>query len=70
FGAAHVSGDARVRFRRVIAEEVHHLGVFFLIEGITKCAVSQRQVKTLSQIKNSTSRRTMKVVENVGLRKI
>ena len=49
FGANHVIRDDRVRIRRVIAEDEHQIGVIYLVDGITHCAVTDRLVQTCNR---------------------
>lgn len=49
FGANNVIRDDRVRIRRVIAEDEHQIGVIYLIDGITHCAVTDRLVQTCNR---------------------
>lgn len=49
FGANNMVRDDRVRIRRVIAENKHQIGVVYLVDGITHCAVTDRLVQTCNR---------------------
>ncbi len=54
--------DDRVRIRRVITEDKHQIGVIYLIDGITHCAVTDRLVQTCNRWAVSDARAAVDVI--------
>ena len=49
FSANNVVRDDRVRIRRVITKDEDEIGIIYLVDGITHCAVTDRLVQTCNR---------------------